>query len=196
MEEKILIDRKTLKAISSDTRFDILKLLKKKQHTLSEISEKLKLSAPTIKEHLENLIFADLVLKKETERKWKYYSLTDKGEKLLEPKAITVLIAFVVSLVFALGSFGAYLVNLFSNGNVGVSKSVNSIVTESTVSATMRTMDVTTQNVVSQNKLILPVINNTQLFLIILSVLFFIITIIFLVMLIKQNRNEQKIKII
>jgi hypothetical protein len=70
------------------------------------------------------------------------------------------------------------------------------VVTEATVDVTTRTMDVAVQNVAPQSDLILPSVNNTQLFLIILSIIFFIITIIFLVMLIKQKRSEQKIKII
>lgn len=107
-----------------------------------------------------------------------------------------MLIAFVVSLVFTLGSFGVYLGNLFSNSPVSNYKSMDYVVTEATVDVTTRTMDVAVQNVAPQSNLILPSVNNTQLFLIILSIIFFIITIIFLVMLIKQKRSEQKIKII
>ena len=41
MEEKILIDKDTLKAITVDSRLNILKLLSAKQYTLSEIAETL-----------------------------------------------------------------------------------------------------------------------------------------------------------
>jgi predicted transcriptional regulator len=62
-EEKILIDRDTLKAIASDTRLDILKSLSKRKKTLSELSKVLNLKSPTIKEHLDHIINSNLVLK-------------------------------------------------------------------------------------------------------------------------------------
>ena len=80
MDEKITIDKDTLKAIASDTRLNILKQLDKKKHTLSDLSKSLKLSGPTIKEHLDVLSKAGLVRKEASLRKWKYYSLTLKGK--------------------------------------------------------------------------------------------------------------------
>ncbi len=80
MKDDNLFDRETLKAVSSDTRSGILKLLKEKDYTLSDISEKMKLSNPTVKEHLDILSRNQLIKREETERKWKYYSLTSKGK--------------------------------------------------------------------------------------------------------------------
>jgi len=80
MNDENLFDRETLKAVSSETRADILKILNKKDHTLSDISEKLKLSNPTVKEHLDILSRNQLIKKEDTDRKWKYYSLTSKGK--------------------------------------------------------------------------------------------------------------------
>lgn len=103
MEEKILIDKETLKAIAVDTRLNILKLLLKKKYTLSDISEILGLSNSTVKEHLDILSKAGLIKKEDTKRKWKYYSLTFKGKRLIEPREIKVLFAFITTLIAAVG---------------------------------------------------------------------------------------------
>jgi len=188
MEEKILIDRKTLKAISSDTRFDILKLLKKQQHTLSEISEILKLSAPTVKEHIDKLISVDLIVKKTTKYKWKYYYLSEKGEKLLAPKSINVLITFVVSLIATVGIFGKVILNGFTR-NSNISDSINYQVENVMVKTTPQSIESTTQ-IINQGG-VLPVINNVNIFLIILGVLFLILTIFLLIVLIKKNKENK-----
>ena len=103
MEEKILIDKETLKAIAVDTRLNILKLLLKKKYTLSDIAEILGLGNSTVKEHLDILSKAGLIKKEDTERKWKYYSLTFKGKMLIEPKEIKVLFAFITTAIAAVG---------------------------------------------------------------------------------------------
>jgi predicted ArsR family transcriptional regulator len=104
MEEKVLIDRETLKAIAVDTRINILKLLSKKSYTLSDIANMLGLGASTVKEHLDILAKAKLVKKEKTERKWKYYSLTFKGRRFIEPREVKVLFAFVITLIAAVGT--------------------------------------------------------------------------------------------
>jgi len=55
MVEKINLDREVIKALVSDSRYEILKSLKNKESTLSELSTELSLSKPTIKDHLEVL---------------------------------------------------------------------------------------------------------------------------------------------
>jgi len=105
MDDKITIDKETLKAIASDTRLDILKQLDKKKQTLSELSKSLKLSSPTVKEHLEVLGKAGLINKENSQRKWKYYSLTFKGKQLLRPNETKLFLALVISIVVGLGIF-------------------------------------------------------------------------------------------
>jgi len=103
MEEKILIDKETLKALAVDTRLNILKLLLKKKYTLSDFASILGLGVSTIKEHLDILLKARLIKKEDTKRKWKYYSLTFKGKRLIEPREIKVLFAFITTLIAAVG---------------------------------------------------------------------------------------------
>jgi DNA-binding transcriptional ArsR family regulator len=99
IEEKVLIDRETLKAIAVDTRLNILKLLAKKKYTLSDLSDMLGLGHSTVKEHLDNLIKAELIEKEKTDRKWKFYSITLKGRRLVEPREIKVLFMFALSFI-------------------------------------------------------------------------------------------------
>ncbi|MBW2992846.1 winged helix-turn-helix domain-containing protein [Candidatus Woesearchaeota archaeon] len=104
MEEKVLIDKETLKAIAVDTRLNIMKLLAKKKYTLSDLSSMLGLGNSTVKEHLDNLVKAELIEKEQTERKWKFYSITLKGRRLVEPRAITVLFMFALSTIGAIAA--------------------------------------------------------------------------------------------
>jgi len=117
MEEKILIDRETLKAIAVDTRINILKILSKKSYTLSDISDMLGLGASTVKEHLDTLLEAKLVKKEETDRKWKYYSLTFKGRRFIEPKEVKVLFAFITTLIAAIGTALVFAKRFILNGS-------------------------------------------------------------------------------
>jgi predicted ArsR family transcriptional regulator len=103
MEEKILIDRETLKAIVVDTRMNILKLLSSKKYTLSDLAEQLELGNSTVKEHLDILVGSNLIHKEDTNRKWKYYSLSFKGKKLIQPREVKVLFAFAFSLIATVG---------------------------------------------------------------------------------------------
>lgn len=80
------IDRKTLKALSADTRIDILKCLKNRRKMPSELSKELSLAPSTVIEHLNKLETAGLVRREDTGHKWIYYNLTDKGRSLVAPK--------------------------------------------------------------------------------------------------------------
>ncbi|MBU2099949.1 ArsR family transcriptional regulator [Candidatus Micrarchaeota archaeon] len=84
--DEITIGKEEFKALSSDTRIEIIKLLNERNYTLSEISAKLNMSSPTIKQHLETLVHSDLIEQKDEGRKWKYYCLTRKGKKIVEPE--------------------------------------------------------------------------------------------------------------
>lgn len=97
MTDKIILDKKTLKIIMSETRVKILKSLNKKKKTLTELAKELKLTNPTIKEHLEILLNAKFIEKEKSIRKWKYYNLTIEGKKILNPEHNNLFLALVVS---------------------------------------------------------------------------------------------------
>ena len=114
MTKKIILDQSTFKALAAETRVRILKLLKKRQYMQSELAEALHLAVPTIKEHLNSMEKAGLVLRLEEGRKWKYYKLALKGKALLEPEEE------MHQLWVVLGLFGMAVIG----GIVGLVKSI------------------------------------------------------------------------
>ncbi len=102
--ERIGLDQPTLKALAGETRVRILKLLDKKQMTPSDIAYELRMSLPTVGEHLKALVDAELVDKEETTRKWKYYSLTQKSRMLLHPNTATIWFVLGLFLFSAVGT--------------------------------------------------------------------------------------------
>ena len=100
-EPKIVLDQDTFKALATGTRVKILKTLDKRRHTQSELSAVLKMSVPTIKEHLSALEKAGLVKRHEEGRKWIYYSLTEKSKCVLDPerKRLWIVLGFFLASV-------------------------------------------------------------------------------------------------
>jgi DNA-binding transcriptional ArsR family regulator len=88
--DRIALDPKTLKVLAAETRVRIMKMLDRRAMTQSEIAGELRMSLPTIGEHLRALEDAGLVEREQTERKWKYYSLTGKARILLHPNTTTI----------------------------------------------------------------------------------------------------------
>ncbi len=59
----ITLTKKSFDALSSDSR--ILKLLNERQMTLSELARKLRMSKSTVSQHIERLLEAELVVRKQ-----------------------------------------------------------------------------------------------------------------------------------
>ncbi len=100
-----MLSKNEFKALSSDTRTTILKILDERNHTLSELSIKTEMSAPTIKQHTKILIDSGLIELKDEGRKWKYYCLTKKGKELLNSNEnkTNILIILSSTIVVLLG---------------------------------------------------------------------------------------------
>jgi len=98
MEDKIVLDRETFKALAIDTRVNILKKLDERyQLTLTDLANELNMAPSTISEHLDKLVSAGLILQVDKGMKWKYYRLTSKGKKILNPYEKRVWIILTVS---------------------------------------------------------------------------------------------------
>ncbi len=82
--EKIALDRGDIAALSSDVRVAILKALDIRPMAMSELADGLGLAKSTVHEHLAVLADADLVAH-ENARKWRDYTLTEKGRRILHP---------------------------------------------------------------------------------------------------------------
>ena len=111
MEDKITLDRKAFKVLASDTRIDILKFLNTRRMTLTELSKRLGMSASTVKEHMESLSSAGLVVQMDEGHKWKYYELTGRGKDIVNPVDKKVFFVLGLSLIVMLAGF----YSMFSN---------------------------------------------------------------------------------
>jgi len=85
--DSILLDKETLDILSSNTRITILKSLKSRRKTNSELADELSLTPSTIHFHLEKLEENRLIKSVKTDRKWVYYEITSRGFALLNPNA-------------------------------------------------------------------------------------------------------------
>jgi DNA-binding transcriptional ArsR family regulator len=97
MEDRITLDRETFKTLASETRVGILKSLARRRKMLTELSREFGMSPSTIKEHLDNLARAGLVVQKDDGHKWKYYELTGKGKDVLNPGETRIWIILTLS---------------------------------------------------------------------------------------------------
>jgi DNA-binding transcriptional ArsR family regulator len=82
--EEVTLDRGDIAALSSDVRVAILKALDIRPMAMSELADGLGLAKSTVHEHLAVLADADLVAH-ENARKWRDYTLTEKGQRILHP---------------------------------------------------------------------------------------------------------------
>jgi len=71
-------------ALSSDTRVEIIKALNIRPMTVSELAVHLDLAKSTVHEHLCILADRGMVTKDE-DRKWRYYSLSERMRLILRP---------------------------------------------------------------------------------------------------------------
>lgn len=116
-KEVISLDQQSFKALAGEKRISILKSLNERRKTQTELSNELKISVPTIKEHLELLEKACLVQEINDNHKWKYFELTRKGQKLLKPNedmkimlvlstSFIAMLAGIISIILSLGMAG------------------------------------------------------------------------------------------
>lgn len=114
---KVTLDRETFKALASDTRLDILRVLDGKNMSLNDICKATNLNKATLHEHLTKLNEVGLIKKNEREgHKWVYYRLTWKGEGLLHPENSRIVVLF--SITFISLFFGIVQLINFARGRV------------------------------------------------------------------------------
>lgn len=95
---KVTLDMNTFKALASETRLDILRVLDGKKLNLKDICNITTLNKATLHEHLSKLHDAGLVKRKERKgHKWVYYKLTWKGESLLHPENTKIVLLFTIT---------------------------------------------------------------------------------------------------
>jgi len=127
----ITLDRRAFKALASETRVEILKLLDGTQKTVSDLARELDMNKATMFQHLEQLVEVGLVKKDSEEdrattikeapneapvsgppKKWVYYRLSWKGKNVLHPERVKIAIMLsivAVSCLLALVVYAAVL---------------------------------------------------------------------------------------
>lgn len=114
---KVTLNRDMFKALASDTRLDILRVLDGKKMGLNDISKATKLNKATLHEHLTKLHEAGLVNRHERDgHKWVYYDLSWKGESLLHPENTRIVVMFATT--FFLLVVGIFQMVLFLKGKI------------------------------------------------------------------------------
>ena len=97
--KELPLEQRAIKALSSNVRVEILRKLDEKQKTLSDLSRELELNKATIYKHVNVLLDADLISRKEREgHKWIYYRLSWKGSSLLHPQTSHVNLILTMSM--------------------------------------------------------------------------------------------------
>jgi DNA-binding transcriptional ArsR family regulator len=118
-EDKITLDRKTFRSLASDTRISILKSLDRRRKMLAELSKELGMSPSTVKEHMDSLRHAGLVVLKDDGHKWKYYELTRDGKSILHPGETRIWVILSLSgLAFLVTAYDMLTGSLMSAGSL------------------------------------------------------------------------------
>lgn len=117
MQAEIALDQETFKALAGEKRIHILKELGHQRKTQTELAQKLALSAPTIAEHLSLLKNAGLVEVQDDGHKWKYYALTRKGQKLLNPDETKILVLLATGTLAFIGTAATLFTRYFTVGS-------------------------------------------------------------------------------
>jgi len=110
---KVSLDIESFKALASDTRLNILKVLDGKKMSLNDITKETKLHKMTLHEHLTKLTMAGFIKKIEREgHKWIYYKLSWKGQSLLHPENTRLVVMFSITfftLISGIFAFVSYI---------------------------------------------------------------------------------------
>ena len=110
---KVILDIDSFKALSSDTRVDILKSLDGKKMGLNELCKETQLTKATLHEHLTKLIQAELIKKNQRDgHKWVYYKLTWKGSSLLHPENTRVMLLFTTTIIALSAAITGFFLHL------------------------------------------------------------------------------------
>lgn len=106
-----MAEEKVLKALTSDTRRKIIKVLYNGYRTPSDLSRIVNKNKSTVVEHLDKLVDAGIVYKIERPgKKWIFYKLTNKGRRMVsgQPQRIVIILSVITLFAFVSGTFSFY----------------------------------------------------------------------------------------
>ncbi len=141
-DDRITLDQRAFSALASDTRVRILKSLDGSQKTVTDLARELEMNKATMFQHLEKLQEAGLVKRKDGKerlttvkpvpnepeeegppRKWVYYGLSWKGQKVLHPERVRISLVLGTLGVIGLAILALVILSSFSFGPAGPSDS-------------------------------------------------------------------------
>ncbi|MFO8133137.1 MAG: helix-turn-helix domain-containing protein [Thermoplasmatota archaeon] len=106
-DKKIELSRDELQALLSESRLKILRRLRTRRMTVSELARRMDLDKSTVYNHLRYLLEANFVERIKGDNIWVYYQLTDRGVGVLRNRG-----KFLVLLGTSAVSLAAGLVQL------------------------------------------------------------------------------------
>ena len=116
MENEIEIGAETFEALSSSARRDILKRLNARPKTVTELSDELGLAKSTTHKHLNKMVDARLIFKRENSNQFVYYALIDKARGLLHNEKVKIVILLTSTASAAFGGLFAIYIYLSKAG--------------------------------------------------------------------------------
>jgi DNA-binding transcriptional ArsR family regulator len=105
---KVELDKKSLFALASDTRLEILKTLQPMRRTVSQLSESLNIDKAAVYRHLKKMEEGGLV-KRYEEHGFVYYGLSWKARDLLSPNENTRIIVLLSSTILFLAVLSFFI---------------------------------------------------------------------------------------
>jgi DNA-binding transcriptional ArsR family regulator len=115
---RVELDKKSLFALASDTRLDILRALQPMRRTVSQLSEALDIDKAAIHRHLKKMEEGGLV-KRFEDHGFVYYGLSWKARDLLSPNDNTkIVILLSASWILCLAIVFLFVLGTTSNGTV------------------------------------------------------------------------------
>lgn len=111
--EEVAVSLRSLRALSSDARMNVLRCLMSRRMTAAEVSANLRIRKSSAHKHLSRLDRAGFVRRHDDSRVWVYYSLTLEGRHLVESERprLILLLGTAVLLLTASLSFLAWKVS-------------------------------------------------------------------------------------
>jgi DNA-binding transcriptional ArsR family regulator len=105
---KVELDKKSLFALASDTRLEILKSLQPMRRTVSQLSESLNIDKAAVHRHLKKMEEGGLVTRYE-DHGFVYYGLSWKARDLISPNENTRIIILLSATTFMLVLLGFFV---------------------------------------------------------------------------------------
>lgn len=97
--EELKIYLEDLKLLLNRNRIEIMRILRRRKYTASELAKLLNLSVPTVHYHLSLLENIGFVKRHDSGRKWVYYELTERGSRFLSGVLKIMLAIFAAGLM-------------------------------------------------------------------------------------------------